>query len=42
MSRKLNVYLCGKKTGVLSEDDLLQLTFQYDNNASPLLRYSAI
>jgi serine/threonine-protein kinase HipA len=36
MSRRLNVYLCGKKTGVLSEDDLLQLTFQYDNNASPL------
>jgi len=36
MSRKLNVYLCGEKTGVLSEDDLLQLTFQYDNNASPL------
>jgi len=36
MSRKLNVYLCGRKTGVLSEDDLLQLTFQYDNNASPL------
>jgi serine/threonine-protein kinase HipA len=36
MSRKLNVYLCGKKTGVLSEDDLLQLTFQYNNNASPL------
>ncbi|WP_461246566.1 HipA domain-containing protein [Treponema sp. R6D11] len=36
MSRKLNVYLCGEKTGVLYEDDLLQLTFQYDNNASPL------
>jgi len=36
MSRKLNVYLCGEKIGVLSEDDLLQLTFQYDNNASPL------
>jgi len=36
MSRKLNVYLCGKKTGELFEDDLLQLTFQYDNNASPL------
>ncbi|WP_461255248.1 HipA domain-containing protein [Treponema sp. R80B11-R83G3] len=36
MSRKLNVYLCGEKVGVLSEDDLLQLTFQYDNNASPL------
>jgi serine/threonine-protein kinase HipA len=36
MSRKLNVYLCGKKIGVLSEDNLLQLSFQYDNNASPL------
>jgi serine/threonine-protein kinase HipA len=36
MNRKLNVYLCGEKIGVLSEDDLLQLTFQYDNNASPL------
>jgi len=33
MSRKLNVYLCGEKIGELSEDDLLQLTFQYDNNA---------
>ena len=36
MSRKLNVYLCGQKTGELTEDDLLQLTFQYDNNAKPL------
>jgi serine/threonine-protein kinase HipA len=36
MSRKLNIYLCGKKTGVLYEDDLLQITFQYDNNAAPL------
>jgi len=36
MSRRLNVYLCGEKIGVLSEDDLLQLSFQYDNNASPL------
>ena len=36
MSRKLNVYLCGEKIGTLFEDDLLQLTFQYDNNASPL------
>ena len=36
MNRKLNVYLCGKKTGELFEDDLLQVTFQYDNNASPL------
>jgi serine/threonine-protein kinase HipA len=36
MSKKLNVYLCGKKAGVLSEDDLLQLTFQYDNNTAPL------
>lgn len=33
MNRKLNVYLCGKKIGILSEDDLLQLSFQYDNNA---------
>jgi serine/threonine-protein kinase HipA len=36
MSRKLNVYLCGKKIGELFEDDLLQLTFQYDKNAIPL------
>jgi serine/threonine-protein kinase HipA len=36
MSRRLNVYLCGEKIGTLFEDDLLQLTFQYDNNASPL------
>jgi serine/threonine-protein kinase HipA len=36
MNRKLNVYLCGKKIGELFEDDLLQLTFQYDNDASPL------
>jgi len=31
MSKKLNVYLCEKKIGVLSEDELLQLSFQYDN-----------
>ncbi|MCL2137928.1 MAG: type II toxin-antitoxin system HipA family toxin [Treponema sp.] len=36
MSRKLNVYLCGEKTGVLTEDDLLQLSFQYQKNAKPL------
>jgi serine/threonine-protein kinase HipA len=36
MNRKLNVYLCEEKIGELFEDDLLQLTFQYDNNASPL------
>ena len=36
MSRKLNVFLCGKKIGVLSEDDFLQLSFQYDNNAEAL------
>ena len=36
MSRKLNVYLCGEKIGTLFEDDLLQLTFQYDKNATPL------
>ena len=32
MNRKLNVYLCGSKIGVLSEDDLLQLSFQYNSN----------
>jgi serine/threonine-protein kinase HipA len=32
MSRKLNVYLCGNKVGILSEDELLQLSFQYDND----------
>ena len=36
MSRKLNVYLCGEKIGVLTEDDLLQLSFQYLDNARPL------
>jgi len=37
MSRKLNVYLCGNKVGVLREDGLLQLAFQYDNdNVAPL------
>jgi serine/threonine-protein kinase HipA len=36
MSRKLNVYLRGEKTGELFEDDLLQLMFQYDKNAAPL------
>jgi len=37
MSRELNVYLYGKIIGVLSEDELLQLSFQYcDQNAKPL------
>ncbi|MCL2479545.1 MAG: type II toxin-antitoxin system HipA family toxin [Treponema sp.] len=31
MSRTLNVYLCGRKAGVLSEDDLRQLSFRYDS-----------
>jgi serine/threonine-protein kinase HipA len=29
--RSLNVYLCGNKTGVLIENDLLQLSFKYEN-----------
>jgi len=33
MSRQLNVYLYGKKTGVLLEDDLGHLQFQYDSGA---------
>jgi len=33
MNRKLNVYLCGNKTGELSEDELLQLSFRYDGGA---------
>jgi len=33
MSRWLNVYLYGKKTGVLLEDDLGHLQFQYDSGA---------
>ena len=36
MSRKLNVYLCGEKIGTLTVNDLLELTFQYENNAVPL------
>ena len=36
MNRKLNVYLCGNKVGELSEDDLLQLSFRYVENASLL------
>ena len=41
MSRKLNVYLCGIRIGILTEDDLLQFSFQYDasrthDNAMPL------
>jgi len=31
--RKLNVYLCGVKTGELFEDDLLQLSFKYIDGA---------
>ena len=35
--KKLNVHLCGKKVGVLSEDDLSQLSFKYDStDAKPL------
>jgi len=33
MNRKLNVYLYGNKTGELSEDELLQLSFRYDDGA---------
>jgi len=33
MSRQLNVYLYGKKTGVLFEDDIGRLLFQYDDSA---------
>jgi hypothetical protein len=33
MSRKLNVYLSGIKTGVLVEDELMQLAFRYDNDS---------
>jgi len=37
MSRKLNVYLCGKKIGVLTESELSQISFLYDNeNVNPL------
>jgi len=32
MNRELNVYLCGKKTGVLSENEQLQLTFRYSGD----------
>ena len=31
MNRKLNVYLCSEKIGILSEDELSQLSFKYDN-----------
>jgi serine/threonine-protein kinase HipA len=37
MSRKLNVYLCGNKVGVLSENELLQLSFRYDNDKAASL-----
>jgi serine/threonine-protein kinase HipA len=40
MNRKLNVFLCGEKVGVLSENDLLQLSFQYDNENDSLLSVS--
>ncbi len=33
MKRQLNVYLYGKKAGVLSEDDLGYLNFQYDKDS---------
>jgi len=33
MNRELNVYLCGQKAGVLCEDQLGNLSFQYDTNA---------
>jgi len=37
MSRKINVYLCGNKAGVLYENDLSLLSFQYCSaDASPL------
>ena len=37
MNRKLNVYLYGQKVGILSEDQLGHLLFQYETNAkSPL------
>ena len=37
MSRTLNVYLCGKKIGMLCENDALQLSFQYCDNTVPAL-----
>lgn len=37
MNRKLNVYLCGNKVGVLCENDLLQISFQYCDNTVPAL-----
>jgi len=37
MNRKLNVYLCGYKTGVLYENELSQLSFRYSSvDVSPL------
>jgi len=33
MSRELNVYLCGKKIGVLYDDELGHLSFQYEADA---------
>jgi len=40
MNRQLNVYLCGKKIGILNEDDLSQLSFQYSNTDVQLLSVS--
>ena len=34
MTRKLNVFLYGKKTGVLSEDAMGHLNFEYDSMKS--------
>jgi len=40
MNRKLNVYLCGNRVGVLNEDESLQLSFQYCSKESrPLSVY---
>ncbi|MCL2833395.1 MAG: type II toxin-antitoxin system HipA family toxin [Treponema sp.] len=33
MSRELNVYLCGNKIGVLTENELSQFSFRYNNTA---------
>ena len=35
MKRKLNVYICGSKAGVLSENEQLQLSFQYRSAPQP-------
>lgn len=36
MVRRLNVYLYGQKAGILSEDSLGRLEFQYEDDAPPL------